>query len=349
MHSLSGAAGYSGAAGDSGATGDSGAAGGSGAAGDSGGHAGTPSSGGSAASPEPTPIPAVERGDELCGSAPGGSEQGIHALRFENADAGVTVQIGRAFLNFGIGHSSIYGLTGFSLSIEGTEHCSGDFGDITRTSYENTHHNWEDRASGTLEGGTRYELYLGREFVNEEFGEWAPTLSAFDASSGESVLDPIPLVSTGGPVSCSDCPSYVPVIVSEVMASNESTFADEHGEYEPWIELYNPSGSAVSLAGWSLSNDLGDRTLWTFPEVSIPRHGYLVVFADAQPEQGDLHTNFRLSEAGGAVILTTPRGTTSGGQAFGPQEPDASFGFLYTAGAYVWMPEPTPGAANPTN
>ncbi|HET9959516.1 MAG TPA: lamin tail domain-containing protein, partial [Polyangiaceae bacterium] len=274
------------------------------------------------------PIPGVERGDELCGSAPGGDIYGKHVLRFENADAAITVQIGRTYLGPGVGESSIYGLTDFSLLIDGVEHCSGDPGDITETGYQNTHHNWQDLATATLET-VHYELFVGMDFSEDETLRWAPTLSAVDRDSGETLLDGLPLTATGGPASCWTCPSSVPVLITEVLAHNESTVVDEQGEYEPWIELFNPSSSSVNLAGWTLSNDLADRTRWRLPDVMIPRHGYLLVFADAQPAQGELHANFRLSPEGGAIILTTADGVTNGGQAFGPQAPDQSFGFTF--------------------
>ncbi|HYO97078.1 MAG TPA: lamin tail domain-containing protein [Polyangiaceae bacterium] len=287
------------------------------------------------------------REDELCGVVPGGDEEGSHVLRFENADMGVTVQIARVYLAPGVGHSTLYGLSHMGLVMDGRTHCSGDPGDIEPLSYESTHHNWRDRASGTVES-VRYELYVGMEFTEDDFISWAPTLSGFDTQTGERVLEPIPLVATGGPTECWLCPTAMSVSLSEVMANNEATLPDEEGEFEPWIELYNRSSQAIDLAGYTLSNDLRNRDRWTFPSVTIPPKGYLVVFADGQPEQGELHTNFVLSAKGDAIVLTDPSGTTDGGFAFGAQEPDESLGFSFAAHGYVSLPEPTPGATNPS-
>ena len=37
------------------------------------------------------------------------------------------------------------------------------------------------------------------------------------------------------------------VVINEVLASNASTLADPQGEYDDWIELYNPSDEQVDV------------------------------------------------------------------------------------------------------
>ena len=46
----------------------------------------------------------------------------------------------------------------------------------------------------------------------------------------------------------------VNVSFNELMANNRSTVADEAGEYEPWIELYNPGCHTVNLEGLYLTS-----------------------------------------------------------------------------------------------
>ena len=74
------------------------------------------------------------------------------------------------------------------------------------------------------------------------------------------------------------------VIISEFLTSAESTagLRDEDGELQDWIELYNSGSTAVDLAGWSLTDDPDEPSLWTFPSVSIPAGGRLVVFASSK-------------------------------------------------------------------
>ena len=103
--------------------------------------------------------------------------------------------------------------------------------------------------------------------------------------------------------------AYLPpgsVIISEIMAVNRSTLRDEEGEYSDWIELCNTTGHTVSLKGWHLTDQADVPTLWTFPDVSIPPYGQLIVFA-SQKNRSDpnntLHTNFSLDSNGEYLAL----------------------------------------------
>ena len=44
------------------------------------------------------------------------------------------------------------------------------------------------------------------------------------------------------------------VVISEFMEKNRAVLRDEDGDFSDWIELYNQSGEAVSLAGWTISD-----------------------------------------------------------------------------------------------
>jgi len=97
------------------------------------------------------------------------------------------------------------------------------------------------------------------------------------------------------------------VVVNELMASNSTTASDEWGEFDDWIEFYNKGAESVDLFGYFLSDKTDNITKWSFPESTPILPGeYLIVWADGQPEQGPLHTNFKLSAAGENIILTNP-------------------------------------------
>jgi hypothetical protein len=49
-----------------------------------------------------------------------------------------------------------------------------------------------------------------------------------------------------------------------------------------WIELYNPSGVAVNLDGWYLTDSINDLTKWRFPATNLAGGGFLVVFASGK-------------------------------------------------------------------
>ena len=49
-------------------------------------------------------------------------------------------------------------------------------------------------------------------------------------------------------------PLSAQVVINEVSASNISFNADNFGQYEDWIELYNTTGAPVDISGWYLGD-----------------------------------------------------------------------------------------------
>ncbi len=90
------------------------------------------------------------------------------------------------------------------------------------------------------------------------------------------------------------------------MASNNKTLIDpdEPGETPDWFELYNPGPGAVALDGLGLADGEPLESGFAItPGLTIPAGGFLVFYADNDPSQGPLHTNFGLSAGGESVIL----------------------------------------------
>jgi|GEM_PF-1217316 len=142
------------------------------------------------------------------------------------------------------------------------------------------------------------------------------------------------------------------LFINEILASNATGITDPNGEFDDWIEIYNPSATAVDLAGWYITDNLGQLTKYQFPiggtEANVPANAWLLIWADDQTEQGDLHTNFSLSSTGETVALVGPDGVSIVDQiTFGPQQSDVSYGRI-TDGASPWVEFviPTPNASN---
>jgi hypothetical protein len=79
------------------------------------------------------------------------------------------------------------------------------------------------------------------------------------------------------------------VRINEVVASNHAGATDEDGDFSDWLELVNTGDTAVSLAGWGLSDDAVERFKWTFPAVTLAPGGHLLVWAskkDRRPVSG---------------------------------------------------------------
>jgi hypothetical protein len=99
------------------------------------------------------------------------------------------------------------------------------------------------------------------------------------------------------------------ISVNEVVSASYSGLADEDGEYEDWIELFNEGDSAASLSGWSLTDDPAMPRKWLFPEIEIASNEHMVLFASGKDRRDPsvaLHTNFKLGRGGDAVYLFRP-------------------------------------------
>lgn len=116
------------------------------------------------------------------------------------------------------------------------------------------------------------------------------------------------------------------VVINEVMASNEAAVADQDGEFEDWIELYNNSADAIDLSGWHLSDNYSNLAKYTFPDgTNIPGNGYLIVWADEDGSQSGLHANFKLS-AGGETLYLLDSDLRIGQEVeFGQQQTDLGY------------------------
>ena len=144
-------------------------------------------------------------------------------------------------------------------------------------------------------------------------------------------------------------------VISEIMASNTKTLADQNGVFSDWIELHNPEAAAVDLTGWYLTDTANNKTKWFFPAVSIPAGGYLVVFASNQDRRDPaqpLHASFALSAGGEYLGLVRRDGSTVVSEfapGFPAQAEDVAYGRVSVGdGTFVagFLKRATPGAAN---
>jgi hypothetical protein len=100
--------------------------------------------------------------------------------------------------------------------------------------------------------------------------------------------------------------------INEFMSENDHGITDASGEFADWIELHNPTATAVPLAGWTLSDDLEEWDQHVFgDELQIEAGGFLVLWADGDVEEGVQHLPFGLSRDGGSMVLADPYGSSS--------------------------------------
>ncbi len=146
-------------------------------------------------------------------------------------------------------------------------------------------------------------------------------------------------------------PSEYPLLfINEFMASNDTTIADDNGEYNDWIELYNGDDTPVWLGDKYLTDNLENPGKWQMPDYTMYPGEFVLFWADKDPEQGPFHTNFKLSKSGEEIGIFDSESTGFAALdtiVFGEQETDISMG-RETDGGNVWVffNQPTPGASN---
>jgi hypothetical protein len=137
--------------------------------------------------------------------------------------------------------------------------------------------------------------------------------------------------------------------INEVMSASSGILADNYGEYDDWIELYNPTELDFDLSGCFLSDKPDNVRKWRFPEGTVvPAGRYLLLWADEDQYQGPLHLNFKLSSAGETLVLTEAdhRGNAMLDQfSFPALDANMSAGRLNTK-RVLRISRPTPGESN---
>ncbi len=153
------------------------------------------------------------------------------------------------------------------------------------------------------------------------------------------------------------------LFINEFMAANDSFIADGNGEFDDWVEIFNGGTEPVDFGGWYITDDSTNLQNWqiadTSPELTtIPPGGFLLLWADEQPEQGILHVGVKLNMEGEYIGISADGITYLDFIRYGPESivapppPDYSAGRISDGGTQ-WMTfqpgtenPPTPGSGN---
>jgi len=142
------------------------------------------------------------------------------------------------------------------------------------------------------------------------------------------------------------------LVINEFMAANERVLRDSAGDYDDWVEVYNAGAQPVDVGGWYLTDDLSDPAKWQFPrhlpsQTTIAPHGFLLVWADDEPDEGDLHAGFKLNSKGEELGLYDADGMLIDSVVFGSQSANTSYGRIPDGGAgWQTLGTPTPCGPN---
>lgn len=149
---------------------------------------------------------------------------------------------------------------------------------------------------------------------------------------------------TGAGYSAFDAANRLPlggVYISEFGGSTGSVASD-------WVELHNSTGSAVSLAGYGLSNNPKNPAKWVFPDISIEPGEYLLLYATGSADKAqkkNLKLNFCISSTGEALFFFDPNGKLIDKLSAGRMRSGQSYGRDGSDNRFYYA-EPTPGAQN---
>lgn len=149
---------------------------------------------------------------------------------------------------------------------------------------------------------------------------------------------------TGAGYSAFDAANRLPlggVYISEFGGSTDSVASD-------WVEIYNSTGSAVSLAGYGLSNNPKNPAKWVFPDISIEPGEYLLLYATGSADKAqkkNLKLNFNISSTGEALFFFDPNGKLIDKLSAGRMRSGQSYGRDGSDNRFYYA-EPTPGAQN---
>lgn len=149
---------------------------------------------------------------------------------------------------------------------------------------------------------------------------------------------------TGAGYSAFDAANRLPlggVYISEFGGSTDSVASD-------WVELHNSTGSAVSLAGYGISNNPKNPAKWVFPDISIEPGEYLLLYATGSADKAqkkNLKLNFNISSTGETLFFFDPNGKLIDKLSAGRMRSGQSYGRDGSDNRFYYA-EPTPGAQN---
>lgn len=111
------------------------------------------------------------------------------------------------------------------------------------------------------------------------------------------------------------------VTINEVCAHNLTLALDGDGRSSDYIELYNPSFTAVPLDGWRITDAEDGEAGTSLPQIMLSPRSYLLLFADGsgrgqtvyegekgEDERAVVYLDFKLQERGETLILSDAAG-----------------------------------------
>jgi gliding motility-associated-like protein len=150
--------------------------------------------------------------------------------------------------------------------------------------------------------------------------------------------------------------AYSQVVINEFCFANYSDYA-LGGEFEDWVEFYNPTASVVNIGGYWLSDNALNPMKYQIPAtVTVPANGYKLILVSGVGAYdpgflGQTNTNFKVTQSNGEeIVFSDPTGVVLESYDFdviSPNQMNQSYGRVPNGtGNMIIQTNPSQGAAN---
>ncbi len=138
------------------------------------------------------------------------------------------------------------------------------------------------------------------------------------------------------------------LVITEIQSANIDQYLDPSWNYGGWVELYNPSESAVTLTGCWVSDDPSDlQKIHITEPMAILAKEYYNLWFDHFDKYYPTQLDMKLDVEGGVICISDPDGKLIASQEY----PEAVSRCSYarkslTSDEWAWTSTPTPEQAN---
>jgi len=146
----------------------------------------------------------------------------------------------------------------------------------------------------------------------------------------------------------------IPLVINEILITNNNCCTDENGEYDSYIEIYNYGIDTIDVGGPFLTNNINNfDNYFKIPtgndSTIIPPEQFLLLWSDNFQDQSVLHIDNILSNLGGNIWLCSNDTSTIIDQiSYSVQAPGIAYAIIEDVNeVWIYM-EPTPLLANNT-